>query len=167
MHVRSFVAAAVAAALAAGCYEAPPPKEAKPGVTAESLEGKLRHRSMLLALNSNFNDPQLRVIQYPEDYDEMWRKGFTNVGGLQKPFVNFDNEMVILVAAGTKPRGGYRIQVDSIVAGPDLAIYVTEYAPGANCKGLNRIGAPAQIVTIPWMEKTARFIEGRALAQFC
>jgi hypothetical protein len=167
MRTRSTLAVALVAAAALGCYEAPPPKEAKPGVTAESLEGKLRHRSMLLALNSNFADPQLRVIQYPEDYDEMWQKGFTNVGGLTKPFVNFDTEMVILVAAGTKPRGGFQIRVDSVVAGADLAIYVTEYAPGASCKGLNRIGAPAQIVTIPWMEKTARFIEGRQVSSRC
>ena len=167
MRFRSPLTAALLAAAALGCYEAPPPKEAKPGVTAETLEGKLRHRGMLTAINSNFRDPQLRVIQYPEDYDEMWRAGFTNVGGLQKPFVNFDNEMVILVATGTRPRGGYRIAVDSIVSGSDIAVYVTEHQPGPNCKGLNRIGAPAQIVTIPWMEKTVRFIEAQRPTDNC
>jgi hypothetical protein len=171
MRTRSSVAAALIAAASIGCYEAPPPKQPKEGVTAESLEGKLRHRAMLTSSGSNFADPQLRLIQYPEDYDEMWAKGFTNVGGLQKPFVNFDNEMVIFVAAGTKPRAGFRIVVDSIVSGTELVVYVTEHEPGPNCSvtrgGLNRPTAPAQIVTIPWMEKSVRFVEGRAIGRAC
>ncbi len=167
MRVRSSLVAAIAATFAAGCYEAPPPKQAKPGVTAESLVGKLRHRAMLTSLRSNFSDPQLRLIQYPEDYDEMWRSGFTNVGGLRKPYVNFDAEMVLLVAAGTKPRGGYRIQVDSVVTGAEIVVYVTEFEPGASCKGLNQIYSPAQIVTIPWMDKPLRFVDGREVGSGC
>jgi hypothetical protein len=163
MSMRSSLAAVLVTVAAAACYEAPPPKEAKPGVTAESLQGKLRHRAMLTALNSNFSDLQMRVIQYPEDYDEMWQKGFTNVGGLTKPFVNFDAEMVIFVAAGTKPRGGYMIRVDSVVTGADLAIYVTEQEPGPGCTSdrgyLNKPMAPAQIVTVPWMDKPVRFVD--------
>lgn len=167
MHSRTFTVVVLAAAGLAACYEAPPPKEPSEGVTAESLQGRLRHRSLLLANNSNFRDPALRVIQYPEDYDEAWRAGFTNVGGLQKPPVNFDSEMVILLTTGTRPRSGYQIRVDSVVAGEDLAIYVTESQPGPNCRTLNRIGSPAQIVTIPWMEKTPRFIEARKVSSIC
>ena len=171
MRLRSSLATALVAVAAAACYEAPPPKEAKPGVTAESLEGKLRHRGMLTALNSNFSEPQMRVIQYPEDYDEMWQKGFTNVGGLQKPYVNFDAEMVIFVAAGTKPRGGYMIRVDSVVAGSDLVVYVTEQEPGPGCTSdrgyLNRPMAPAQIVTVPWMEKSVRFVDNKRPGTGC
>lgn len=164
---RRTVTVALATAALGACYEAPPAKEPKEGVTAESLVGKLRHRSLLLANTSNFRDPALRVIQYPEDYDEAWRAGFTNVGGLQQPPVNFDAEMVILLTTGTRPRSGYQIKVDSVVAGEDLAIYVTESQPGPNCRTLNRIGSPAQIVTIPWMEKPARFIEGRKVGGIC
>ena len=167
MRGRAFGFVALVTAGIAACYEAPPPKEPKEGVTAESLQGRLRHRSLLLANNSNFRDPSLRVIQYPEDYDEAWRSGFTNVGGLRKPPVNFDSEMVILVTTGTRPRSGYLIKVDSVVAGADLAIHVTESQPGPNCKTLDRIGSPAQIVTIPWMEKTPRFIEARTVSNLC
>lgn len=167
MRGRAVSVVALATAGIAACYEAPPPKEPKEGVTAESLVGKLRHRSLLLANNSNFRDPALRVIQYPEDYDEAWRAGFTNVGRLRQPPVNFDSEMVILLTTGTRPRGGYQIRVDSVVAGVDLAIYVTESEPGPSCRTLDRIGAPAQIVTIPWMEKTPRFIESRAVGSSC
>jgi hypothetical protein len=167
MRMRSFLATVLVAVAAAGCYEAPPPKDPTLGVTAESLQGKLRHRGLLTALNSNFSDPQMRVIQYPEDYDEMWQKGFTNVGGLRQPYVNFDAEMVIFVAAGTKPRGGYRIQVDSVVTGTQIVAYVTEYEPGPNCAGINRIYAPAQIVTIPWMEKPVRFVDSKRPGTSC
>lgn len=167
MRGRALAVVAIATAALAACYEAPPAKEPKDGVTPESLVGKLRHRSLLLANSSNFRDPALRVIQYPEDYDEAWRAGFTNVGGLQKPPVNFDSEMVILLTTGTRPRSGYQIKVDSVVAGEDLAIYVTESQPGPSCRTLNRIASPAQIVTIPWMDKTARFIEARAVSSGC
>ena len=167
MRMRSSLATGLAAVAAAACYEAPPAKEPKPGVTAESLQGKLRHRAVLTALNSNFSEPQMRVIQYPEDYDEMWQNGFTNVGGLVKPYVNFDAEMVLFVAAGTKPRGGYMIRVDSVVTGADLAVYVTESTPGPDCAGIDRIYAPAQIVTIPWMEKPVRFVEAHRPGEFC
>jgi hypothetical protein len=157
--------AALFAVVTSACYEAPPPKEAKAGVDANALQGKLRHRSMLLTSQSNFRDPSLRVITDIDTWDEAWRSGWGGLRGApqQQPDVNFDDEMVILVAMGTRPRGGYQIKVDSVVAGADLAIYVSNVEPGGACKTLERITAPAQIVTVPQIDKPVRFEEQRQI----
>lgn len=90
-----------------------------------------------------------------------WADFWSELGVGDRPAIDFTRDMVIAVAAGQRPTGGYEIAVDR-VRQPDgeLVVEVVETAPGPNCMTTASLTQPVDVVVIPSL--TARswsFIE--------
>jgi hypothetical protein len=76
------------------------------------------------------------------------------------PMVDFASNLVIVAAMGTKPTGGYSIDVDNVrISGPDASISVTEQSPGSGCVVTQAETAPVAVVLVPQFTGQATFIE--------
>jgi hypothetical protein len=80
--------------------------------------------------------------------------------GPTPPAVDFERDMVILVAMGRKPTGGYDIEVSQVTRGDTLlSVTVTETAPGRSCMTTQAFTAPAVAVRVPRYVGQVRFTE--------
>lgn len=76
------------------------------------------------------------------------------------PAVDFEREMVIVAAMGTRATGGYAITVDSVTATPGaLHVFVTERSPGRGCITTQAFTAPVDAVALPVDGRGVQFHE--------
>jgi hypothetical protein len=81
-------------------------------------------------------------------------------GGAPPPTVDFERDMVIVVALGQRPTGGYEIEVSQVVrADTLLTVTVTETTPGRSCMTTQAFTAPAVAVRVPRFVGQVRFSE--------
>jgi hypothetical protein len=74
------------------------------------------------------------------------------------PDVDFDSEMVVIVALGSRPTGGYYVKVTSVEASDgSILVRYEEGTPGPGCMVPQVITAPYQVVAVPKKEGTPRF----------
>ena len=80
---------------------------------------------------------------------KLWSLAFGETGSTT-PKIDFGTTEVIGVFAGTKPTGGYAIEVSKVVDGIDArTIYVNIVKPGANCVTTESVTSPFAIITLP------------------
>lgn len=77
------------------------------------------------------------------------------------PAVDFTREMVVVVAAGERPSGGWAIRVDRIVAASDggATVYVTTVRPDPACMQTMAVTSPVAVVRAPRVGGAVRFEE--------
>jgi hypothetical protein len=64
--------------------------------------------------------------------------------------VNWQTEMCVVAALGTRPGGGYFVVIDMIeVIGDHIAVRVWEVRPGPNCVTTRGITHPFHVVAAP------------------
>jgi hypothetical protein len=74
------------------------------------------------------------------------------------PRVEFEREMLIVVALGERPTGGYGIVVDSAETRPDgLFVTVRTIAPGKGCMLTQALTQPVDIARVPRHEGQVGF----------
>jgi hypothetical protein len=138
---------------------------------ARSNSGKavpmMRLRSCLplpcsFASNSGLDDSLRVVIRDREAWGEMWkqihRRGPWPVPEL--PEIDFSQEMVIIVALGSRPTGGYAIFIDGVYEQDGrLEIKVSSQSAGKSCMVTQSVTQPVDIVGIPKSATPTVFIE--------
>ena len=79
-----------------------------------------------------------------------WAAFWSELGVGQRPAVDFTKDMVVAVAAGQRPSGGYEIQVHRVIQqGGELRVEVQETAPGPNCMTSASLTQPVDVVVLP------------------
>jgi PrcB C-terminal len=79
-----------------------------------------------------------------------WAAFWSELGVGQRPAVDFTKDMVVAVAAGQRPSGGYEIQVHRVTQqGGELTVEVQETAPGPNCMTSASLTQPVDVVVLP------------------
>jgi protease stability complex PrcB-like protein len=79
-----------------------------------------------------------------------WAAFWSELGMGQRPAVDFTKDMVVAVAAGQRPSGGYEIQVHQVTQqGGELTVEVLETAPGPNCMTSASLTQPVDVVVLP------------------
>ena len=114
------------------------------------------------ASNSGLDDPLRVVIRDRETWGEMWKqihpRGPSPVSEL--PEIDFSQEMVIVVALGSRPTGGYAIFIDGVNEQDGrLEIKVSSQSAGKSCMVTQSVTQPVDIVRIPKSEAPTVFIE--------
>ena len=111
--------------------------------------------------NSGIPDSLRIVIRDAKAWREVWER-------IHKPFspepplpkVDFSRELVVVVALGTRPTGGYGIIVDRAYQRDDrLEIIVRKQSPGQTCFTTQSITQPFDIVLVPKTERLVVFRE--------
>lgn len=110
---------------------------------------------------SGFDERSRQVIRTSDAWEEAWRQlhdGRSDVP--ERPAVDFETGMVVLAAMGSRPTGGYAIEVEAVhrEAGT-LYVVVRETSPGESCGTTQAFTAPTTAVRVPRVSGDVHFIE--------
>ena len=79
-----------------------------------------------------------------------WAEFWSELGTGDRPDVDFTKAVVVAVAAGQRPSGGYEIAVDRVSqADGELTVQVVETTPGPNCMNTSSLTQPVDVVVVP------------------
>jgi hypothetical protein len=90
-----------------------------------------------------------------------WADFWSELGVGDRPEVDFTQNVVVAVAAGQRPTGGYEIAVERVSrTNGELTVEVVETTPGPNCMTTASLTQPVDVVVIPEVEtKNWSFVE--------
>lgn len=135
-----------------------PSKDLRPAATSEIEEVQAQAQSLEasavsfteLARGTTAKDVVVRknyAVYSADEFAKLWKQ----TGSSEKvPTVDFTNEYVIAVFAGTKATGGYGIEVSAVTDSGEarsVALRVTE--PGTSCVVTQAQTSPYQIILVP------------------
>jgi hypothetical protein len=97
------------------------------------------------------------VIQEANTWAEFW----SELGVGDRPAVDFTRDIVIAVAAGERPSGGYEIAVNQVTqTNGELRVEVRETTPGPNCRSSSSLTRPVDVVVVQGIKpKSWSFVE--------
>lgn len=79
-----------------------------------------------------------------------WSQFWSELGVGERPNVDFTRDVVVAVAAGQRPTGGFEIAVDRITGTDgELSVEVVERTPGPNCMTAASLTQPVDVVVVP------------------
>jgi hypothetical protein len=83
----------------------------------------------------------------------------------ERPSVDFNHDVVVAVAAGQRPTGGYEIAIDRVTQSDSrLTVEVVERTPGPNCMTTASLTQPVDVVVVPAADaKSLSFLERKEI----
>jgi hypothetical protein len=79
-----------------------------------------------------------------------WANFWSELGVGDRPAIDFTRDIVVAVAAGQRPTGGYEIAVDQVrQSNGELTVEVVETSPGPNCMTAESLTQPVDVVVLP------------------
>lgn len=92
-----------------------------------------------------------------------WADFWSELGVGERPTVDFSRDVVVAVAAGQRPTGGYEIAVDRVINNNgELTAEVVETTPGPNCITIASLTQPVDVVVVPGVApRSWSFVERR------
>lgn len=105
--------------------------------------------------SSSVDEPRQVVARTPAEWEAIWK---SHAGAQALPAVDFSTSMVAAVFLGTRPTGGFRVDIEGTrqEAGVLVIDYV-ERAPGADTIVTQVLTSPFHIVRIPRNDGATRF----------
>jgi hypothetical protein len=90
-----------------------------------------------------------------------WADFWSELGVGERPAVDFTRDVVVAVAAGQRPSGGYEIAVEQVrQVNGELAVEVVETTPGPNCMTTASLTQPVDVIVVPALTATSwSFVE--------
>lgn len=94
-----------------------------------------------------------------------WAQFWSELGVGDRPPVDFNRDVVVAVAAGQRPTGGYEIVIDRVIRSDgQLTIEVVERTPGPNCITTASITQPVDVVVVPAADaRSPSFLERKEI----
>ncbi len=144
--------------LAAACSgSAPVPGDEAPQATVTRIDSS----AVVLATGQGLGDPTRAVIRDSTEWAAFWMQAHALMEPVPPPpAVDFDTEMLLVAALGTRSSGGHAVTIDSVARGTTLRVFVTAVAPGADCITTMAITWPVQVVRVPRFDGSVEFVEG-------
>ena len=115
-----------------------------------------------LTYTSGLTKPEQLVIKDAKEWREVWERIHCKVISPVPPLpeIDFTKEMLVVVALGTRPTGGYGIFVDRAVDKNNRReITVGKQTPGKNCFTTQALTQPVDIVRLPKTDLPVSFKE--------
>jgi hypothetical protein len=150
MHIHRTIL--LLAALAAGCAELP---SISPAPDLGELVGEpvqlVRLREYFPAYSSGFGVQARLVVTSQAEWEAAWQRVWHGSSPVPAaPVVDFEREVVLLAAMGSRSSGGYHVQVQQAVAQADrVVVRVIETSPGSGCITFAAFTEPVDIVKLP------------------
>ncbi len=95
---------------------------------------------------SGIREPLHAVVRTLDDWTTLWRR---HLGGAPPP-IDFAAEMVVAVFAGTRPTGGYTVEIiDVVLAERALRVGYRERTPPPGALVTQALTAPFHIIRLP------------------
>jgi protease stability complex PrcB-like protein len=114
---------------------------------------------LLFTSYSGLIEPQRLVVRDPAAWAEVWTAIWRSHSPLPElPQVDFAREMLVVVALGARPNGGYGILVDSAIAtADDVDVWIRAISPGPSCVVTTAVSQPVDIARLPRSDGVLRF----------
>lgn len=109
---------------------------------------------------SGLREPVRRVVRTDGAWTEMWAAIQQPVHPAPPaPAINFDQEMVIVVAMGEQRSGGYLVTIERVSEAGDggIDVIVRTQRPGTGCATAAVLTQPLDIVRVPRRDGLVRF----------
>jgi hypothetical protein len=152
----------VAALICAGCAQASIEETQTVDSTRRALgEEPVAMRSILQEQYTGVRDPMRTVLKDGSALADFWRTAYATRGEAPElPSVNFNSEMVVVAALGSRSSGGYTVHLDSArINSGVLEIIVRSVSPGPTCGTTGAITDPVAAAAMPRSQLPVRFIE--------
>jgi VWFA-related protein len=95
------------------------------------------------------------VVRTQAEWESLWRR---HAAGRPVPSVDFSREMVVGVFLGSRPSGGFSVQITGVSrAGDQLVVTWSERSPAAGQLAAQVMTAPSHLVTVPRHDGQVRF----------
>lgn len=120
---------------------------------------KMTWRTLSRGLTSGLTAPRQMVIRDEVAYFKLWADHAAEVNRMAlPPTVDFSREMVIVVALGNRPTGGYLVEVvDAELRGRTLEVLVGEREPQPGTLQIQQVTQPYQMIVLPALNARVRF----------
>jgi hypothetical protein len=142
-------------AVVASCARAGP---GGPAGTAQPLE------TLLAEPYSGLAEARREVLRDEAGWARVWAEihaGVTPEPPL--PQVDFTSHMLVAVALGTRPSGGYGVKVASVtVRGEQLLVSVVETCPARGARVITSLTQPVAVVRLPRLAQAPKFEDTRS-----
>lgn len=109
---------------------------------------------------SGLREPTRRVVRTSDAWAELWAAISQPVHPAPPaPVIDFDKEMVIVVAMGEQRSGGYQVTIERVSEAADggIDVVVLTQRPGAGCVTTAVLTQPLDIVRVPRRDGAVRF----------
>ena len=146
----------------AACLEAERKNEARRLARMRSGRDFLRldwaHRGYF-RFNSGLAQPLYTSVRDYRSWHAMWDRIVSRHGPKPlSPAIDFSKDMVLIAATGTRPTGGYRIQIVSVRdTGREIIATAVRTSPGRSCGTTAALTAPADVVRVPTSANPVRW----------
>lgn len=109
--------------------------------------------------NGGYKTKTNLIISTQKEFLQIWEQAFANYMNKETaPEVDFEKNVIILVALGQKTSGGHTIKVNSVIESKDNTIVnILNTSPGKGCMTTEAITYPYQIVQIEKPKNTVQF----------
>lgn len=110
---------------------------------------------------SQITDARRTVIATTEEWAAYWALFYGNVSPTPEvAVIDFSQEMVVVATSGTRPTGGFMIQIEGVYeANGEVLVAVLETRPGSGCMTTQSLTAPATAVRVTRSDLPVRFVE--------
>lgn len=153
---------AAAVALAGCAAEGTSPEIGRVPVNdTQVLDGRVLQGNLLtFRYYSGLTQRERMVVRTEEEWARLWERITQRVSPpIPRPSVDFSREMVLVVAMGERPTGGYTIVVEGIVqADRHLHAMIRESSPDG-CGVTGALTQPIDVVRVPRRDGGVSFIE--------
>lgn len=152
--MRSWCRCLVAVAIL-GCAPVADPQLPPGGVPLDDTELVLRDQY------TGFVDRERLVIRDAQAWSAFWSQAHSRVMPEPSvPSIDFSRNIVVAAAMGTRPNGGYSIQVRQVYElDGGLYVLVSERSPGPGCVTTQALTAPVAAVRVPRPGAPVTFVE--------
>ena len=127
---------------------------------------RLRATPSAFALVSDFEERQRLVVRTPAQWQSVWNAIWPSASQRPAlPKIDFDREVVIVAAMGSRPSGGYNIVLDSVSeSGNDVNVVVRSISPGPACIVTQILTQPVDIARMTRHDGNITFTERNEVA---
>jgi hypothetical protein len=116
---------------------------------------------------SAYDERARLVIRDRETWIRVWLRVTTSASSRPVPQVDFDRNMIIFAAMGTRPNTGFQIEISQLYRhGEDIYAVVRETSAGRGCVVGQAITAPVTAALVPRTSGRVYFVE-RTRVQHC
>jgi hypothetical protein len=111
--------------------------------------------SLAFSVFSGIADPERRVVADAHDWAALWQRIHAGVSPMPPmPDVDFEKEMILAAALGSRPSGGYSIRIERLRGGDGvLEALVSRTTPGRDCMVIAAVTAPVDLVRVPRIDQ--------------
>ena len=148
-------AAALALAGVAGCPGAGPSPTQPPRAVADRPLSVTR---LFESRNGALESPTELVLRDQAAWEATWPRLHRSGPPGAAPAVDFGRDMVVVVALGERPSGGFGVRVDALESdGAGALVRYTSTEPGPDCMTTQALTAPVEAVAVPRVAGQVRF----------